>query len=319
MTERESLAKSEGKVDQRGYDWTQTYERWQGWEDPDLATKRREEEAARLKRFRQNNMTCAHDRSAERRVMEMSIHEKLQACREFRHKGNRFHEEGQYRRAALQYRQALVYYDFCFTDKEEIQLELDETRQACLLNSAACFLRCDELGQVLDCCYQVLQEEPDNVKALYRRAVVFRRRDCFREAAADLSKALAQRPNDVMLRKESAILKSKMAAYRERSKAMGEQIFGAGRVMAVSEEEISVSHPDLSPPDSLVDMSTGAMPSTGLGGDYRVADGIGVEFRDGSITGDQEEGRRRHDLALPVYLDLSGLEKMAGCAWPVEA
>lgn len=32
MTERESLAKSEGKVDQRGYDWTQTYERWQGWE-----------------------------------------------------------------------------------------------------------------------------------------------------------------------------------------------------------------------------------------------------------------------------------------------
>lgn len=94
---------------------------------------------------------------------------------------------------------------------------------------------------------------------------------------------------------------------------MGEQIFGAGRVMAVSEEEISVSHPDLSPPDSLVDMSTGAMPSTGLGGDYRVADGIGVEFRDGSITGDQEEGRRRHDLALVSYISLSFSPYLTRC------
>lgn len=50
---------------------------------------------------------------------------------------------------------ALVYYDFCFPDSEEIQLELDEIRLACLLNSAACFLRCNELDQVLDCCYQV--------------------------------------------------------------------------------------------------------------------------------------------------------------------
>lgn len=37
--------------------------------------------------------------------MEMPIGEKLEACREFRRKGNLFHEEGQYRRAALQYRQ----------------------------------------------------------------------------------------------------------------------------------------------------------------------------------------------------------------------
>ena len=37
--------------------------------------------------------------------MEMSIEDKIAACREFRHKGNLFHGEGQYRRAALQYRQ----------------------------------------------------------------------------------------------------------------------------------------------------------------------------------------------------------------------
>ena len=50
--------------------------------------------------------------------------------------------------------QALIYYDFCFPDEDSQQQELDGIRHACLLNSAACFLACGELGQTLDCCYQ---------------------------------------------------------------------------------------------------------------------------------------------------------------------
>ncbi|CAN0596501.1 unnamed protein product, partial [Laminaria digitata] len=46
----------------------------------------------------------------------------------------------------------LIYCDFCFPDKEEDQRELDEIQQACLLNSAACFLACGELDQTMDCC-----------------------------------------------------------------------------------------------------------------------------------------------------------------------
>lgn len=50
--------------------------------------------------------------------------------------------------------QALIYYDFCFPEESSEQQELDEIRQACLLNSAACFLACQELDETLDCCYQ---------------------------------------------------------------------------------------------------------------------------------------------------------------------
>lgn len=105
-------------------------------------------------------------------------------------------------------------------------------------------------------------------------------------------------------------VQSKIAAYRERSKAMGEQIFGVARVAAaVSKEETSDFRQDLSSPSYLVDIDTEAMPSTGLGGEYSVADGIRVGLRDGSLRGDQEEGRRRHDLSLvsdifPVFLRL---------------
>lgn len=40
--------------------------------------------------------------------MDMPIGQKVEACRRFRTKGNLFHEEGQYRRAALQYRQVKI-------------------------------------------------------------------------------------------------------------------------------------------------------------------------------------------------------------------
>ncbi|CAN0321519.1 unnamed protein product, partial [Ectocarpus fasciculatus] len=134
--------------------WTHTYDKWDGWQDPEELAKKREEEENRAKSYRENHMACAHDRSAERKVMEMPIEEKISACRDFKQRGNLFHAEGQYRRGALQYRQALIYYDFCFPDEDSQQQELDDIRQACLLNSAACFLACGELDQTLDCCYQ---------------------------------------------------------------------------------------------------------------------------------------------------------------------
>ena len=77
--------------------------------------------------------------------------------------------------------QALIYYDFCFPDEDSQQQQLDEIRQACLLNSAACFLACGELDQTLDCCYQVSRYPPLDVyvvQAPVIEVVVFRELDC---------------------------------------------------------------------------------------------------------------------------------------------
>ncbi|CAN0068952.1 unnamed protein product [Ectocarpus sp. 6 AP-2014] len=330
--------------------WTHTYDKWDGWEDPDELAKKREEEEKRAKSYRENHMACAHDRSAERKVMEMPIEEKISACRDFRQRGNLFHAEGQYRRGALQYRQALIYYDFCFPDEDSQQQELDDIRQACLLNSAACFLACGELDQTLDCCYQAsccllthfigraLRAEPNNIKALYRRAVVYRLRDRFKEASVDLGKALAQRPHEVMLRKESAVLKSKIASYRERRKAMGEQIFGKeqGRDQdnvrgssnyngrASQQESETQEKDDSEPPaaEAAEDYPYQCFAPAAAGGGNESGGGYAVTAAvvpAGSGRGEEEEGRRWHDLVSPVCVDLSPLEDMAGCAWPIDA
>lgn len=60
-----------------------------------------------------------------------------------------------------------MYYDFCFPggDEEAIGQELEEIRQACLLNSAACFLRCRELDETLESCYQVSNVYDHGVQA----------------------------------------------------------------------------------------------------------------------------------------------------------
>ncbi|CAM9487046.1 unnamed protein product [Scytosiphon promiscuus] len=317
--------------------------------DPDEAIKKREEEEKRAKSFRENHMACAHDRSAERKVMEMAIEDKLSACRDFRRRGNLFHAEGQYRRGALQYRQAshlypiadspaaLIYYDFCFPDDESQQQELDDIQQACLLNSAACFLACGELDETLDCCYQASRcRQPDNVKALYRRAVVYRLRDQFKEASVDLGKALAQRPNEIMLRKESAVLKSKIASYRERRKAMGANIFVKDQGQDPYATSL-MSNGQALPSNVLLgssvpahphggDTTSGAIDETKNHDDIhsfqnrarrgQSEGGYTVATRDAGdgFGGGDEEGRRRHDLTLPVCVDVMQLEAVAGCA-----
>ena len=63
-------------------------------------------------------------------------------------------------------------------------------------------------------CYQVLQLEPDNVKALYRRSQVYRHQHRFDEAKADIKAALAKMPHDFQLREVSRATRDERCAAR---------------------------------------------------------------------------------------------------------
>lgn len=70
--------------------------------------------------------------------------------------------------------QGVSYYEYCFPDDESIQKRLDEVKQMCLLNSALCNLRLKRYRTAINCCDQVLHEDAENVKALFRRATARR-------------------------------------------------------------------------------------------------------------------------------------------------
>ncbi|CAN0401202.1 unnamed protein product, partial [Pylaiella littoralis] len=127
----------------------------------------------------------------------------------------------------------------------------------------------------------------------------------------DLGKALAQRPHEVMLRKESAVLKSKIASYLDGRKAMGANIFGRGQCAHDDAAAVPPKNRTESQHQGETDNGSGTVGGVAggtpkrfgeqpeeckgwAGGRYALADGVAPA---GFGAGGQG-GRRRHVLLL---------------------
>ncbi|KAE8886502.1 hypothetical protein PF005_g9880 [Phytophthora fragariae] len=218
-----------------GYDWTRTYEKWDAWEDPEELARQEQEARERSERAAKAQMGCNHDHSAEQKLMDMTAHEKLRACDEFRVLGNLFFKHGQYQRAAFHYHKALVYFEYVFTDTEEEEAQADALKLKLLLNFAACRLKTLHLDDAVHHANQALEIDADNVKALYRRAQAYRLKDEFDLAQQDITRAIElskaagdSQSTDAMLVQEKTLLQAKMLAYKLRTKQVSAAMFGPG-------------------------------------------------------------------------------------------
>jgi tetratricopeptide (TPR) repeat protein len=77
-----------------------------------------------------------------------------------------------------------------FLGKPELAQSCKELRSACRLNMAACCLRFGDPAGAKQACDTVLLAEPENHKALYRRAQAFVRQQDFVQACRDLERLL---------------------------------------------------------------------------------------------------------------------------------
>ncbi|KAL3658640.1 hypothetical protein V7S43_016276 [Phytophthora oleae] len=213
-----------------GYDWTRTYEKWEAWEDPEELAKQEQEARERSERAAKAQMGCNHDHSAEQKLMDMTTQEKLTTCDEFRVLGNLFFKHGQYQRAAFHYHKALVYFEYVFTDTDEEEAQADALKLKLLLNFAACRLKTLHLDDAVHHANQALEIDPENVKALYRRAQAYRLKDDFDLAQKDISRAIERSKDlqsaDSLLMQEKKLLQAKMFAYKLRSKQVSTAMFG---------------------------------------------------------------------------------------------
>ena len=173
-------------------DWTSTYRQWEDWEDPDeLAEQAAREKQEKNKPGRGGAGTaCNHDHSAERAVYEMGWGARLAACRGFQTEGNMFFREGQYQRAAVRYHHAITYFEYAIPEDDAQQAALDAARLPVYLNFATCMLKLGSLDEALNYCQQALRIDPRSVKALYRKAQVFRTKEEFNAARTTIEEAL---------------------------------------------------------------------------------------------------------------------------------
>jgi hypothetical protein len=107
------------------------------------------------------------------------------------------------------------------------------------LNFAACRLKTGHLDDAIHHADLVLEGDPQNVKALYRRAQAYRLRDEFEHAMADITLAIATQHQDAvdpMLVQEKQLLQAKMLAYRRKSKLLSVAMFGGATTGSPSKE-----------------------------------------------------------------------------------
>lgn len=163
-------------------DWTSIYAQWSSWEDVEELSNLKEKEEARMTEIleRPSFMGHYHDHSEERKFFELPESSKMSLCERHRQVGNHLFEEGLLPKAAEQYQLALSYYEYCFPESEDDQFLLNELRRACMCNISLCYCRMGHLREAVEVAGRVIQEDPRDCKALYRRAQAYLALDEYR-------------------------------------------------------------------------------------------------------------------------------------------
>lgn len=178
--------------------------------------------------------------------------QRVEHCARRKEVGTHFFQQGLWHRALRRYQHVtsnLTYLDHWKNDvarREALVL-----RRACHLNAAACSLKLEAWREAELSCDEVLREEPDNVKALFRRGQALKALGEFREAERNFRKVLeADKDNKEaarMLVKLRQSVKSEVEQQKEMFSRMAKGLgvdAGAGGTGGAQEQEVAP------PPDS---------------------------------------------------------------------
>ncbi|CAJ2671797.1 unnamed protein product [Trifolium pratense] len=153
------------------------------------------------------------DFTKEKPFWKMDTQEKLEACEQKKHDGNLLFKAQNFSRASKKYEKAVKYIEFDHTFSEDEKLHANTLRLSCNLNNAACKLKLEEYTEAARLCTKVLEQDPLNVKALYRRCQAYLKTSDLEKAEADIKKALIIDPNNREIKLEYKELKLKQKEY----------------------------------------------------------------------------------------------------------
>mmetsp|Transcript_99889 Transcript_99889/g.280886 ORF Transcript_99889/g.280886 Transcript_99889/m.280886 type:complete len:376 (-) Transcript_99889:107-1234(-) len=150
---------------------------------------------------------------------------------------NTLFKEGQYAEAREAYNKAMGYLATMSRrteEEDEVCSQADEVRMALLLNLAACDLKSQDYARAVDICDQVLENQPGNQKARYRRGIACSHLGRLDAATADFRKVLqtAEDEGDSATvrdaRREIARVKQLSDVERAEDRALAKRMMGVG-------------------------------------------------------------------------------------------
>ncbi|GBB98344.1 hypothetical protein RclHR1_00320039 [Rhizophagus clarus] len=150
--------------------------------------------------------------------------EKLAAGRQEKDLGNEYFKKGEVTEALRHYHQALLHLNglqnnktFAVFRKEQeeepkkdpLQEEIMKTTSVIYSNMAACLIKNQKWSRAIECANKALKNDPENTKALYRRAQAYINEGNTTRAREDLEKLTAKNPDDAAIKREWYNLKLK--------------------------------------------------------------------------------------------------------------
>ncbi|XP_026431576.1 70 kDa peptidyl-prolyl isomerase-like isoform X1 [Papaver somniferum] len=151
--------------------------------------------------------------SKEKPHWKIETAEKIEACEKKKDEGNRLFKAGKFWCSSMKYEKAgkCVEFDHSFTDEEKTRA--NALRISCHLNNAACKLKLGDYVEASKCCTKVLELDPSNIKALYRRSQSYLETQDLEKAEIDIKKALSINPNNREVKLEYNKLRNKKKEY----------------------------------------------------------------------------------------------------------
>eukprot|EP00392_Amoebophrya_sp_AT5.2_P011156 g11231.t1 len=156
---------------------------------------------------------------------ELSADEKLVSCKEYKEKGTASWKKGDCEEARDLWLEAYSYIEEGYFG--EVQEETDALQKSLNLNLAQAGLKTGDWELAVQRANLVLAAEPENAKALFRRASALIKMEEFDQAKADLTLANKIDPKDAGVRAKFQELKQVQEAYKKKQKSQFGGLFKA--------------------------------------------------------------------------------------------
>ncbi|PHT37201.1 Peptidyl-prolyl cis-trans isomerase FKBP65 [Capsicum baccatum] len=159
------------------------------------------------------------DFNKEKPFWKMDTKEKLEACEKIKNEGNVLFKDGNFQCASRKYDKecniALKFIQFDHSFNSDERCRANALRLSCYLNNAACKLKVGEHQEASKMCSKVIEYDPCNVKALFRRAQAYLRINELEKAEIDIKKALQVDPNNRDVKVMYKEMKNKQKQYAQ--------------------------------------------------------------------------------------------------------
>jgi len=160
-------------------------------------------------------------------LKDISISEFKEVLEKIKESGNDFYKKRLFDDAIFKYTKCCVYLKYYLEGKSVLEdySTLHDVEVCARLNRALCYTTLSRFVQSIEDCSEVLEKEPEHVKALYRRGRSQHLINEFDSAKKDLLKAHKLCPSDQKVKNELTTVLAKIKSHKEKERQKYSKLF----------------------------------------------------------------------------------------------